>query len=67
MTEDIVAQLRESEADYQETYCPELARECKEAADEIERLRKALENIVYADGDYNLLQDIARAALAEEE
>ncbi len=31
------------------------------------RLREALQNIVYADGDYNLLQAKARAALGEEE
>jgi hypothetical protein len=33
---------------------------------EVGRLREALQNIVYADGDYNLLQAKARAALGEE-
>ena len=31
------------------------------------RLREALQNIVYADGDYKLLQANARAALGEGE
>lgn len=34
---------------------------------EVGRLREALQNIVYADGDYNFLQAKARAALGEEE
>lgn len=39
MTDDIVNRLRESEKEWQETDCPELAQDCKDAADEIERLR----------------------------
>jgi hypothetical protein len=34
-----------------------------EAAAEIERLREALRLITYGDGDFKLLQSIARAAL----
>ena len=38
-------------------------RDIIEAADEIERLREALRLITYGDGDFKLLQSIARAAL----
>jgi hypothetical protein len=63
MTDDVVARLRRGWSAH------ELSRHFDEdtlleAAGEIERLREALQNIVYADGDYNLLQDIARAALS---
>jgi hypothetical protein len=66
-TTDIVTKLRER-TDYSTMLLcdpprPAPDRLCHDAADEIERLREALRLITYGDGDFKLLQSIARAAL----
>jgi hypothetical protein len=60
---DIVRWLRTVAEDWR---CEEAADEIERLRAENERLREALENIVYADGDYSLLQAKARGALEEE-